>query len=247
MDFTTVKIRCSALGCLFTEPQSKADKDAGNLSKTAKAYLHKVYIEELWGKRRDITTKQMDKGILAEPDAIMMLSILDDEFYDKNFERKEDDYICGMADIVTETEIMDVKCSWDAETFIPNLTESVNKDYLYQLHGYMRLWNKPTARIRYCLVSAPESIIQEELKKLLYRMDVATELNPEYMAAAQDLQFQMTFDEIPIEHRIIDVVIPRDEQIIEQMPAKVEKAREYLAELHEKHMKLNKRQLIHQP
>lgn len=240
MTFDTTKIRCSALGSLFTGPQSKEDKIAGNLSKTAKTYLNKAYVEALWGKRRDITTKHMDKGILAEPDAIMMLSILDDEFYDKNMERKEDDFICGHADIVTETEIMDIKCSWDAETFIPNLTESVNKDYLYQLQGYMRLWNKPTARIRYCLVSAPETIIQDELKKLLFRMDVATELNPEYIKAAQDLQFQLTFDEIPIEHRVIDIIIPRDEQIIEQIPSKVEKAREYLRELHEKHMKLSK-------
>jgi hypothetical protein len=41
MDFSQVKIHCSSLGCLFTEPQSKADKEAGKLSKTAQAHLVK--------------------------------------------------------------------------------------------------------------------------------------------------------------------------------------------------------------
>jgi hypothetical protein len=238
-------IRCSSLGCLFTEPVSKEDKLAGRLSKTAKSHLAKVYIELLWGKRKDITTKQMDKGTLCQPEAIAMTSELFGFPYEQNTERKSDDYITGEADIVVGEGIIDIKCSWDAETFIANLTEPANKDYLYQMQGYMRLWNKPTAIIRYCLVSAPTKILKDELSKLLYRMDVATDVSPEYIEAAAELNFNMTFDEIPIEHRVIDIIIPRNEEIIAQIPEKVEKAREYLKELHEKHMSLNlKPQLI---
>jgi hypothetical protein len=238
-------IRCSALSCLFTEPQSKEDKLAGKLSKTAKTYLHRVYIEELWGKRKEILSKQMEKGILAEEDAITLLSRLDKVIYSKNQVRETDDYISGHADIVLEDEIQDVKCSYDAETFIVNLTNGVNKDYDYQLQGYMRLYNKPKARIRYCLVSAPIEVLKKELSSLLWKMDVATDASPEYLEAAADLNFNLTFDEIPIEHRVIDVFIPRNEEIIAQIPSKVEKAREYLKELHQMHMKLNlKPQLV---
>jgi hypothetical protein len=239
INWDEVLIRCSSLGCLFTEPQSKEDKLAGKLSKTAKTHLTKVYIEALWDKRKDITTKQMDKGTLCQPEAILMTSKLFGFPYEENTERKSDGYITGEADIVLGEGIIDIKCSWDAETFICNLTEPVNKDYLYQMQGYMRLWNKPTAIIRYCLVSAPTKILKDELSKLLYRMDVATDVSPEYIEAAAELNFNMTFDEIPIEHRVIDIIVPRNEEIIEQIPEKVEKAREYLKELHFHHMSLH--------
>ncbi len=39
-DWNKTKIRCSSLGVLFTEPQSKADKDAGLLSKTAQTHFN---------------------------------------------------------------------------------------------------------------------------------------------------------------------------------------------------------------
>lgn len=61
MDWTKVLIRCSSLGCLFTEPQAKADKDAGNLSKTAKTHLKSVYIREKYGREKDIVTKTDEK------------------------------------------------------------------------------------------------------------------------------------------------------------------------------------------
>ncbi len=52
----------------MTEPQAKADKDAGNLSKTAKTHLLEIYIAEKYGRRKDVQTKQMKKGIQVEDD-----------------------------------------------------------------------------------------------------------------------------------------------------------------------------------
>lgn len=244
INWDNFKCRASALGCLFTEPLKKEDKLAGKLSATAKGYLSKAYIEALWGKKKEITTKQMDKGIQCEPEGIMMLSKLDGILYQKNDERMTDDFITGHADIITDDEIFDVKCSWDAETFIKNLTDSTNKDYDYQLQGYMSLYNKPKARIRYCLISAPLEMLKKELFYLFNRMDCATTESPEYLEAAAELNFNLTYDEIPIEHRVIDVFIPRNEEIIAQIPEKVEKAREYLKELHEMHMALNKKSVL---
>ena len=43
-DFSKTLIRSSSVGYLMTEPQSKAAKDAGELSKTAKSHLLDVYI-----------------------------------------------------------------------------------------------------------------------------------------------------------------------------------------------------------
>jgi hypothetical protein len=40
------------------------------------------------------------------------------------------------------------------------------------------------------------------------------------------------------------VIIPRNEEIIAQIPEKVEKAREYLKELYDRHMSLNLKTVI---
>jgi len=52
MDFSEVKIHCSSLGHLFVEPKTKAAKDAGELSETAKSHLLKVYGKLYWRRER---------------------------------------------------------------------------------------------------------------------------------------------------------------------------------------------------
>ncbi len=239
-DFSKTLIRCSSLSCLFTEPRDAAAKKRGELSKTAKTHLYKVYVKALWGKERDATTKYTEKGKLAQEEAVTMLSRLDKVFYTTNKIRKSNDWISGECDIETEDEIQDTKCSWDAETFAPNILEPLCDDYEYQAQGYLWLWGKDKARVRYCLVSAPEKILIDEKYKLLRQMDVVTEESPEFLEAWEKLKFNLTFDEIPIEHRVIDKIVTRNEQIIEQIPLKVTKAREFLAELYEKHLHSSK-------
>ncbi len=241
MDFSNVKIRCSSLGSLFTEPVSKADKDAGNLSKTAKSHLIEVYARELWGVERDIVTKQMKKGIQAEESALTLLSRIDKKLYTKNEEHKSNDWIQGTADIVDDDLIVDNKCSWDAFSFLPKLIEPIDKDNYYQLVGYMWLWEKNNGRISHTLVDTPQNIIDGELYRLLRSMDVATEENIEYKKAAEKLISNMKFDHLPMEQRVINYFVTRDEQFeetIAKIPVKVEKAREFLQELHKKHLSL---------
>jgi hypothetical protein len=240
MDFSKTLIRCSALSCLFTEPQKKADKDAGKLSKAARTYLVKEYMRNYWGvEPKDIETKHMAKGKTAEEDAIKLLALVDDNpDYNKNTERKYNDYLTGECDIELEDCIDDVKCSWDAETFLPKLIEPLDDNYFYQAQGYMWLYDKPKARIRYCLVNVPESQREEAKFYLLKKYpDAVTEENPEFKAAWKKLESSMIFDHIPPEERVITIEVARDEEIIAAIPGKVEKAREFLAELHEIHMK----------
>lgn len=240
INWNTVKIRCSSLGCLFTEPVSKADKDAGNLSKTAKSHLIEVYARQLWGVEKDIITKQMKKGVQAEEAAITLLSRLDKKLYTKNEETGSNEWICGTPDIVEPEIILENKCSWDAFTFLPKLIEPIDKDYFYQVQGYMWLFGKKKARLSHTLVDTPDNIIQGEMYRLLRSMDVATEDAPEYKRAAEKLLSNMKFEHIPPEQRVIHFYIDRDEEVIEKIPAKVQKAREFLQELHEKHLNLYK-------
>lgn len=238
MKWNEVKIRCSSLSSLFTEPQSKADREAGNLSKTAKSHLIEIYARELWGVEKDIVTKQMQKGITAEEEGITLLSIVDGNLYLKNDTRKENGWISGHADIVTDDAVLDLKLSWDAFSFLPKLTEDVDKNYFYQLQGYLWLYNRQKGRISYALIDTPDNIIQGECYRLLRSMDVVSEDSPEYVAAAKKLISNMKFSHIPHHHRVINHFVDRDDEIIAQIPAKVQKAREFLHELHQKHFSL---------
>lgn len=239
-NWNNIKIRCSSLSCLFTEPQSKAAKEAGELSQTAKTHLIQIYARELWGVEKDLLTKQMQKGREAEQEAITMLSLLDGTLHLKNEEEAVNEFIRGHADIVEPSRITDTKCSWDAFTFLPKLTEEIDKTYFYQLQGYMWLWDKPSGRVSYLLVDTPENIIQGEKYRLLRSMDVVSEESPEYLREAARLESNMKFSHIPMELRAIHHYVERDEDIIAKIPQKVQKAREFLKELHEKHLSLYK-------
>lgn len=242
-DFSKTLIRCSSLSCLFTEPQSKEDKLAGKLSKTAKSHLVEVYAQE-FGYERDIVTKQMKKGIQAEEEGITLLSRVDRRLYVKNDERKQNDYISGHADIVTDTHIFDIKLSWDIFTFLPKLTEEVDKCYFYQLQGYLWLWGLQEATIAYCLVNTPDNIIEGEKYRLLRSMDVVSEESPEFLKEAEKLQRNMNFDQFPPEQRVIRQRVTRDEEIIAKIPEKVEKAREFISQLSELHLQIHKTELV---
>lgn len=238
-DFSQIKIHCSSLGYLFTEPREKAAKDKGELSATAKTHLYKVYIEHYWKRKRQLTTKQLEKGTLCEPEGIEMISILDDKAYCKNDEQKENEWIIGCADVVDEF-IHDVKCSFDADSFIPMIMDELEKIYSIQMQGYLWLYDKQVALVRRCLINTPDRVLNNEKKKLLYNMDVISDESPEYKIAEAELVYNLTFDDIPFEEKHISHRVERNEEIISQIPPKVEKARLFLKELHEKHLSLNK-------
>jgi hypothetical protein len=212
----------------MTEPKLKADKEAGNLSETAKAELVKIYNFEKYGRRTEITNKYMDKGILAENDSIGMLSRLDDQSYSKNEEEYENDYIKGTPDVATISLVIDIKTSWSLDTFQSYRHKEVNRDHYYQILGYMALTGAKYGQICYCLTNTPESVLNGEKYSLLRRMDVVTEEDPRYVRAISELEFNHTFDDIPINERVITVQYDFDYNEIIKVYEKVKKARIWL-------------------
>jgi hypothetical protein len=240
MNWNDVHIRSSSVGYLMTEPQSKADKDAGLLSKTAQKHLLDVYISEKYGRKKDIQTKQMKKGIEVEQESIELLSMYLKLPLSKNENRFTNDFITGFPDIINDETIIDIKSSYDLWTFIGNIPDKLDSLYYWQMQSYMWLTNSKSAIIAYCLVNTPESIIQQEKYYLLKKMDVATEENPEYVKEAMKVEFNMTFDDISIDERILMFSVERNEDDILRIQHKVEKAREYLRIVEETHKNFNK-------
>jgi hypothetical protein len=240
MNWNETLIRASSVGYLMTEPQSKADKEAGLLSKTAQKHLLDVYIAEKYGRRKDIQTKQMKKGIEVEQDSIDLLSIYLKMPFTKNEQRFTNDYITGLPDIIDNDRIIDIKSSYDLWTFIGNIPDKLDSLYHWQMQSYMWLTGTKSAVIAYCLVNTPENIIEQEKYYMLKKMDVATEENPEYVKEAMKIEFNMSFDDIKLDERILMFNVSRNEDDILRIQQKVERAREFLRELEETHLNFNK-------
>ena len=240
MNWNETLIRASSVGYLMTEPVTKADKEAGVLSKTAQKHLIEVYIAEKYGRKRDIQTKQMKKGIEAEQDSIDLLSMYLKLPFSKNEERFKNDYITGLPDIINGDTIIDIKSSYDLWTFLGNIPDKLDNLYYWQMQSYMWLTGTTKAIIAYCLVNTPESIIQQEKYYLLKKMDVISEESPEFIQEAMKIEFNMTFDDILMDERILMFNVSRSEDDILRIENKVLKARTFLQELEQTHLNFNK-------
>lgn len=228
------KFRCSSLYQLMTEPKLKADKEAGNLSETTKSYLIDLFVEEKYGREQDIFNKYMQKGLMVEEDAITLYSRVKKSFYKKNEERLENEFIKGTPDLfVGESinqadEVIDIKSSWDIFTYYRNFVKDIPQAYYWQLQGYMALTGAKTSRLAFCLVDTPEVMINDEKRKLMWKMGVATDMDDAYIEAADRLERAMKYGDIPISQKVCEFIIDRDEAAIDKIYIKVSKSREYL-------------------
>lgn len=228
----------------ITELADKKDED--KLPQTAKSYLKKYYAFLKYGKwsaTLDKGNKYTNKGRLAEEDSINLLSKLDGISLEKNEERLENEYLTGVPDILVRDGemkviyIYDAKTSWDVETFFDNLDKDLNPLYWWQLQGYMALTGCYISEVSYCLVNTPDVLLEGEKYALLRRFDVVTEESPAFQVAYKELLNNMTFDDIPMEHRRLKFIVERDEEAIQKVYRRIDMCREYLSELQEMHMK----------
>ena len=215
-----MKIRCSAIGKLMTSPRSKGEQ----LSETAKTYIQDYFKEKELGISKEFWSRYTDKGLQMEDEAIYFASeVLGWSFVVKNTNRFENDYITGEPDVITKDLLADVKCSWDGNTFPMFDTELKNKDYYWQLQGYMWLTGLERAELVYCLMNTPHAIVEDEVRRAHWKAG----LIDEDLDLRQAVQSQHTFDHLPNKLRVKRFIVEKDEQAIEQIKEKVEIAREY--------------------
>lgn len=222
--------------------------DPLELSTTTKSMVSSLYGDIKYGKWnpiRDIGNKYTSKGKIAEEESIRLVSILEGDFYTKNDLMVENEFLTGTPDVIVGNDpynaekIIDVKSPWNGETFFANLNakseDEITPEYYWQMQGYMAITNAPVAEVHFCLVNIPEYQWQKEKYNLFNRMEVATELNPEYVEAEKQLRKNLTFDDMQPEERRIKFTIRRNDDEIQRIYKQVEKCREYLAELDKKH------------
>lgn len=230
MNADNIKIRCSSLGAIMTDPRS-----GSGLSETCKTHLTDVFISNRYGRNKDIISKAIVKGLKVEEDSITLFSRIKKIYFKKNEQTLENDFIKGTPDIfmgeeITKaTRIIDIKSSYDIYTYFKSANGSLNKTYFYQLQGYMALTGAQSATLAYCLVNTPDRMIQDAKRKLSWQMGlIDSDIDNDYMAAAAEIDWQNTYEDIPLTERLFEIEIARDEAVIEKIYSRVIQCREYM-------------------
>jgi hypothetical protein len=222
-----MKIRCSAIGKIMTSPKSKGEL----LSQTTKTYLQELAIEEVFGIRKEFSSRYTDKGNEVEDLSIALCNdVLDIGFIYKNEEHFTNDWITGTPDVNTNEILLDVKSSYDATTFPFFDTKLINKSYFYQMQGYMWLTGKEESLLCYCLIDTPLQIVEDEIRREHWKAS----LIEEDLDLRAFVQAKHTFGHIPKEKRLKTFKIAKDEKVIEEIKTRIELCREYYNDLIQK-------------
>lgn len=219
------RIRASACGSIMTDPKTKAAKDAGELSETAKTYCENWVKEELYRRRKEFSSKYTDKGNECEASSIEYAS---EQFgwglVAKNEEHFADEFMTGTPDIILADSVEDIKNSWDCFTFPLFDTDIPDKKYYWQGQVYMALTGRETFGLVYTLMNAPEHLIEQEARRSAEWQEVEAEL---YDAVRE----RMTYDTFNAELRIKRFESARNEDDIARIRTRVEQCREYIRTL----------------
>ena len=152
------KCRASALGQLMTNARSKSE----TLSQTAKSYIEDWVKEQIYGVKKQIKSKYIQKGLALEDMAIEFYSIAKDQsFMIKNLDNFEAEFFTGNPDCMHEGVVYDFKTSWDCYTF-PLFNQVPDMGYYYQLQVYMHLTGLKKAKLVYTLQDTPDFLTFEE-------------------------------------------------------------------------------------
>jgi hypothetical protein len=216
--------RCSSLGKLMTDPRTKSEI----LSETAKSYIQDLFKERELGIYKEFSSRYTDKGLEMEDEAIQFASeVLNWDFVVKNEVRFNNEWLTGEPDINTDNLLADIKCSWSGSTF-PLFDETLkNKDYYYQLQGYMMLTGHDTSELVYCLMNTPHQIVEDEVRRQHWKLN----LIDEDLEVRQAVQEMHNFDQIPNNLRVKRFIVQKDEAVQEKIKERVEIAREYYNQL----------------
>jgi len=197
------KIRCSSLSKIMTEPKAKDEI----LSVGAKTHVEELAKEFVYQYTKEVSSKEMEKGIIVEQACIELLNEVLFSSFTKNTERRDNDWITGECDIYAGTRIHDIKAPWSLATFPATVFAGRDKDYEWQGRGYMMLWDCDEFEIDYCLVTTPDELIRYEPENLHY------------------------VDHIDPLLRVTRVPYKRDRALEDQIKRKVDAARAYFDQI----------------
>lgn len=237
-----VRFHPSSIGCLMGEPKSidpafladpeiasiarkikKTDEDKAileplwerTLSAGAKTYCKQRASEEIFGYRKIVTSKVLDKGNAVEQDTIDLYNRVYFTRHTKNTERRTNDWLTGECDIYVPGECTkDAKSSWSLDTF-PMLAEDCH-DPMYEWQGvaYGILWpDTKYHELFYGMVDTPDELIKW---------------------CGDDERAAHKVSHIDPAHRITRIIYEKDADKARRLEIKAREAQKYIAALIER-------------
>lgn len=222
------------------------------LSDTCIAYLMEHYAwvtQKMVSVSKEMDIDYLNKGKIQEPEGIALLSIVDGEEYSKyEGERIYNDFLSGLPDIFKgpeiykATKITDLKCAWDYPGFLKKINTPVDTTNKVQIQGYMDITCATEGEVADVLVDMPETIINDYRRRLMYKMNVATDQAPEYLKAVKEMERSMYFENIIPRHMRVfkKPVVPFTDFEKQRIYDKVKVCQEWLFTFDEMYHKLNK-------
>lgn len=193
----------------MASPTAAAAKAGEALSVGAKTYIRQLAAQEILSITFEVSSKQMEKGTIVEPESIALLNRVRGLDLEKNSERRSNGFITGECDLWDAPRRCgyDLKSSWTAATFPIAAIDCVDSDYEWQCRGYLALWDADEWHVAYALVNTPEHLIGYEPLPM------------------------HVVDHIPEHMRLTTWTVKRDPEKEQAIFEKVQHARAYFAEV----------------
>jgi hypothetical protein len=211
----------------------------GKLTETAKATLRSIYIDIVYNRKKDITSKYLEKGIDKEDNSISLYRKNNQIFTAKNEIKYSNDFIQGTPDLVINTKkqklVVDIKTCWDIWTYIGKTKEVAKKDYFWQLAGYSWLTGIKDIEIAYTLLSNSEYEMMREYERMKWSLGImedGTEDTTQQLLDLEDkIRYNNTYDDIPEEKRLKVFRFGVKQEDYKTIENYVQLSREYMLEL----------------
>lgn len=217
--------------------------DAGSISTTFKKSLYDFYAYSRFGAGKVSLTGdkpiQFDKGEVAEPDAIKLLSKLDGVEYQKNEVLYSNKFFKGVPDILIKegdkiVGVKDVKVPLDLPSFLERVDGDYLKDDAWEMRGYLDILDLKEGEICYVLVNLPPQYRQKRLEEHKIRMELLGYEQNRIKRRLRQIEKSMIYDYIPEELRVRRFKVERKGYFTTQMHKRVSLIRDKLQLLHEK-------------
>ena len=191
------------------------------LGKTGENYVKDWMKEQLYGRRKEIKSKYLDKGNICEDNSLDFIAdYLDLGVIVKNETNYLNKYFTGTPDVVLNDYLIDVKNSWDAFTF-PLFDDVVNPAYYAQGQVYMELTGRKHYKLIYVLSDTPDNLIEREAYWYC-KNNGFDELDDDIH---QDFIKKMTYQDIDDDLKIKVFEFDYDADYIEKLKGRVDECR----------------------
>ena len=215
------KIRASAAGQIMGQR---------GLGKTGENYVKDWLKEQIYGRRKEIKSKYIDKGLICEDNSLDFIAEkLDYGVLVKNEQTFENEYFVGTPDVILNDHLIDVKNSWDAFTF-PLFDDEINPAYYAQGQVYMALTAKEKYKLIYVLSDTPRNLIEREAYWYC-KNNGYDDIDEDVL---NDFTQKMTYDGIDDSLKIKVFEFDRDDGYIAKLIERIDECREIIKQIENK-------------